>query len=360
MTAIACFRVRGRPSIVGDVLVTRGMRPSALRRKLLIVNPRLVVAWTGSRVAATLAIERLLRLRENADTSLATLTRILTSDELHTDLASLQVVLVGWLVTDTEEICFRWNSTWHQEIFVSEGEPFVDGTGENQVLSSLYANLPAADQMDLDGFDDGAVLVRIVGDLMRPELHIQPSVNLGHGVAYEGAQLDDQRRFQHLPSTLFFALTHTMTREGKHHSTRVLDPVARVTHVQDAMVYDFSTHGGREALRHVILPVAGGMRTPSEWLSICRQELPESPISEYYCEWQYFECPGFVSPNFPVIYRHARSSKRLRFVGRRGFASLTSPTETERLFAFLRESEKTRVQSEGEFPMQVLPQRLPF
>ena len=360
MTAIACFRIRGRPTILGDALVTHDGRPTDLDRKLLLVSPRLAVAWTGDRLAAQVTFERLLGLRNVGDVSLNGLTQLLTAEELRHDLASLNVVVIGWLITDKEEICFRWNSAWYQEVFLSDGEAFVDGTGENQILSSLHGALGMADRLDSSDLDDGAILVRITADLLRPELHIQSSAHLGHGVIYEGAQLSDRRVFRHLPNTLYFALEHKMTADGKHLSSHVLDPVARVAHLQNALIYDYSVNDGRETTRTIILPIAGTNTTRAKWESRAQRSLPGTRISEYYCEWHYFQCPGFVNPNIPMIYRHDRSARLLQFTGRTSFARRIESREIENFFLFIRNSENETVRTCEEFPMPVLPQRMPL
>jgi hypothetical protein len=160
MTAIAATRIQGSPVLFGDVLLTakaapgstpyvepapgavlppsyypmnplaaaqlpenKGYRVAGSRRKAVLINDRLCVAWTDSAFGAAQLIRELKVNFCNRYVSIDVLQQFLSSyDDFK---GTLSFHLIGWLVDDKFH-CFRWNSEWPIEIF--EGDEHYGGS----------------------------------------------------------------------------------------------------------------------------------------------------------------------------------------------------------------------------------------
>jgi hypothetical protein len=197
MTLIAALRLHEIPILIGDTLLTapaaprsgrtleptggrelprnyypvnprsaarlpdqRGYHVAGTRRKALIINGRLCIAWSGSAFSAKSVLWQLRSNFKNKNTSLRALTEFLSKQEPFK--GALAVHLIGWLLDDRFH-CFRWNSDWPDEIF--EADEQVEGTG-TAVLQRIRADEPQhvggnlTDAYDLAQFKAAALITK--------------------------------------------------------------------------------------------------------------------------------------------------------------------------------------------------------
>lgn len=162
MTVVAAIRLHGTPVLTGDLLLTSpaapgserflepvagdnlprsyypvnpraaaqlpdqiGYRVAGTRRKVLLINDCLCVAWSGSALGAAQILRQLRSQFGDNHTSKQALTEFLSKQDSFKDTLGLH--LIGWLL-DEGFHCFRWNSEWPAEIF--EGDEQIEGSGD--------------------------------------------------------------------------------------------------------------------------------------------------------------------------------------------------------------------------------------
>jgi hypothetical protein len=132
LTLVAAYRSETVPILIGDFLITSEGGEDKYLKKIHRIGPNFAIGWTGHLVVAKMVINEL--YAEFKDR------RVTKRDiEIHlskhdpSDFGSLQVFLIGWIIDD-EQYCFRWNSSWSQELFLC---PYCyDGSG-GPVLEEL-------------------------------------------------------------------------------------------------------------------------------------------------------------------------------------------------------------------------------
>jgi hypothetical protein len=196
MTLVAAFRIEGTPVLIGDLLLTgkapagtseplaepvpgralpanyypvnpgaaaqlpgqTGYRVGGTRRKAVIINSRLCVAWSGSDFGARSVLSRLTSVFKDKNASLATMTELFSQQDSLKGCLGIQ--LIGWLFDDTFH-CFRWNSDWPTEIF--EDNEQIEGSG-TEVFQKLrtsdrkYVDSNLKDDNDLVQFKAAALI----------------------------------------------------------------------------------------------------------------------------------------------------------------------------------------------------------
>jgi len=158
MTLIAAYRKNGIPVLVGDMALMKGEIRS-LQKKVYIIAPNFVVAWSGYSIVAKTIITALRNTFAYNVPTKASIESFFTSYR-DDDFGSLHTNFIGWFV-DSEPYCFRWNCLYPEEVFYSSH--FVDGTGEeyfeslkNQTWQSGGSALPNQDQAILSVINEVA------------------------------------------------------------------------------------------------------------------------------------------------------------------------------------------------------------
>lgn len=173
MALIAAFKLKDAPVVLGDMLVTspsskskasvsvgleRGGAPnppqlstqpfaafdlskltgrsiSGLRKKVHIINGKFAVSWSGSQLAAKFVIGHLYRKFSSDTPTRDSLERELATIDKYTD-ELFHVHIIGWLIGD-DQLCFRWNSGYPEQIFSNSAH--FEGSGE-KIFTDMLEN----------------------------------------------------------------------------------------------------------------------------------------------------------------------------------------------------------------------------
>lgn len=127
MTLIAAFKAEGIPVLVGDLLLTAKGEKSGTRKKIIVLADNLAIAWTGDLIAAKLIIRELKEKFNDNRTTKQHLESTLTSLPLD-DIGGFSIHLIGWIIDNDAQYCFRWNSLWPHDVFYDDNV-MIDGSG---------------------------------------------------------------------------------------------------------------------------------------------------------------------------------------------------------------------------------------
>ncbi len=216
MTLIAGFRSFGTPTLIGDFLITTGDAVAGLRKKVLIVADNFALAWTGHLLAADSVVKSLQSYLDLDAVQIEAVRAILTN-RTTSDLGTLHVSLICWVIDNQGDHCFRWNSQDPNK--VRWGAPIYDGSGESFVEALVGGGLRDSfkpTSIDPDRTVDGALDVTtklMVSEMLGPSTHPH-----GFGFAYEIIQ-GKSHRFEYVDNILYFAVTHELDDTGKHFSS---------------------------------------------------------------------------------------------------------------------------------------------
>jgi hypothetical protein len=158
MTIVAAFRSHGVPILVSDLLITadtqteqKSFLPTApaaasslskdirakivgTRKKVHLFGGVIAVAWSGSWLAASSVLNDFHNFSKNKTINGDMFKNFLVQQTIWLD-ENLTVILTGWII-QPEPVCFRWNSSWPNEIYFDER--FFDGSGD-ETFETLQA-----------------------------------------------------------------------------------------------------------------------------------------------------------------------------------------------------------------------------
>ena len=125
MTLIAAFKQNDVPILLGDFLLTGFDDTWGTRKKSHLISKNFVVAWTGSRLAASTVLRELNSQFREQNVTRAGVEDFFTNYDT-SQLGALEVHLVGWIIDDGPH-CFLWNNLYPHELFYDSSH--VDGSG---------------------------------------------------------------------------------------------------------------------------------------------------------------------------------------------------------------------------------------
>ncbi len=300
MTLIAGFRSFGTPTLIGDFLITTGDAVAGLRKKVLIVADNFALAWTGHLLAADSVVKSLQSYLDLDAVQIEAVRAILTN-RTTSDLGTLHVSLICWVIDNQGDHCFRWNSQDPNK--VRWGAPMYDGSGESFVEALVGGGLRDSfkpTSIDPDRTVDGALDVTtklMVSEMLGPSTHPH-----GFGFAYEIIQ-GKSHRFEYVDNILYFAVTHELDDTGKHFSSHFAGSIYKYqSHENYTLinVYDPSKNAHNV---HVVSPVGQESKETLDTLVLGAERsdylFPFS--SQYYCVFIRFNAPDFESPPLVLI-----------------------------------------------------------
>jgi hypothetical protein len=303
MTLVAAFRVIGAPALLGDLLITSPGGHESTRKKIVKLADNLVVGWTGHLVAAQLVIST---LQHSLGGSLATFTWLrdtLTSFNQN-EFGILDVILVGWLVDNESETCFRWRSDYASEVFT--GDPMIDGSGAESIFRDIGLGLNSAKLIPPDYEERRKVLGRLMGELMREEIRGPTNRPYGFGHGFE-VLLFENGRFEYV-DILYYALQYTMLADGKYESFSLIEPIVKFTHREGyTIVWTLDATPNTEKRELITPPGITNDVVERRLLSVISQSKFDFR-SDLYCQLICIKIPGFE--NLRIIYMHTLDAAR--------------------------------------------------
>jgi hypothetical protein len=207
MTLIAAIRLAGLPVMFADILVTAKVLPSAHEplptfqahelevvhpaewyrkfrpgRKVLRINPRLIVAWTGDVLAARPVLRLLQETFCNKEPSLTEIETCLSSIE---DQHPFNCLLLGWLAHGPDAQAFQWSSEKKEKLELVED--FALGSGEPELVKlskeCVIHDLDITSGTPYERAQRQAVA--IAGNLLGTELADATTLHQRFGAGYE-------------------------------------------------------------------------------------------------------------------------------------------------------------------------------
>jgi len=140
------------------------------------------------------------------------------------DIGSLHVRLIGWVIDARGQHCFLWNSLYPGELF--SGAPQCDGSGSSTaeflVASKLLDRASCPDHIEPDEDCRGALSVTT--QLMAYEFWGPSTREWNFGFAYEILQLVDGTHFKYLDNALFIPIAFELDERGRYISGKFSAP----------------------------------------------------------------------------------------------------------------------------------------
>lgn len=236
MTLIARFDSFDTPILMGDFLISATNRPAGLKKKICRIGSNLAIGWTGHRLAAEIVIKQLDQYCCEHKISQSTLEEFFTTFNT-ADLCQLSVHIIGWLITDTENCPFLWNSEYPGELFYDH--PIFDGTGADvvaqQVGSGFRGNF--TDHTPLPDMPLTATL-RVATELMKDEITDKINQTMGFGHAYEILYWNGER-WEYLDNIAYLVITIRLNEQEIAESYEIT-----------GSIYKYSTHGEFAVTEH--------------------------------------------------------------------------------------------------------------
>jgi hypothetical protein len=295
VTAIAGFRSFGIPVLIGDFLVTEPTEAtgeSGLRKKLAVISDNCAVAWTGHLLAADSVIKRIQAGTNGRSITLESIYAILT-DPATSEMGVQSVRLIGWVIDDSGQHCFSWNS--QNAHTVLPGAPVFEGSGAASI-QQLVGNIGVGPVHDESGEapDPALAALQITTRLMNDELSSKTKFELEFGFAYEVAFVRNHR-FHYADNILYLAISWELDQAGRYKGCTFVGSLYKYR-VNDTFtqihVYNPTTHAQK---RHVVEPVGFYSRKLGDEMA---QRLATEPRefpwdSDYYCIFLQVNAPGF-------------------------------------------------------------------
>ena len=218
MTLIAGFHSFGTPTLIGDLMLTGSGGTFVHQKKVLLIHDNFALAWTGHWVAAGSVIRTIQSSLSLNNITLESVREVLTHPET-SNLGSVEVRLIGWVIDARGQHCFLWNSLYPRELYLEASH--CDGSGELTALAlvgtqGLHRNSPTAPN-EPDEDRRGALVVTT--QLMAYEFWGPSTRPWGFGLAYEILQLVNGTHFKYLDNALYIPLACELDERGRYIST---------------------------------------------------------------------------------------------------------------------------------------------
>jgi hypothetical protein len=261
MTLIAGFQHEGIPLLLGDFLLTSDGQRSGLRKKINLISPNFVIAWTGHLLAAKSVIDSLNREFQGRRTSRNGIHNFLTKYAV-SDLGNLQVHLIGWVV-DSEPSCFLWNSSYPHELFYSDYH--IDGSG-TKIFERLFASVGIT---DTESSSESRILLAnqfalfLACELISDEVLQGNNQRMGFGHAYEVLYFDGDE-FIYLDNITYMTWDFNFDLDSKLTRTNLYKVVFKYRNFGDFSIVQISNFENSHTDLHAITPVIEIERTSLE------------------------------------------------------------------------------------------------
>lgn len=309
MTLIAGFRSYDAPVLIGDSLLTHNGIVSGLRKKVIIVTSNFALAWTGNSIAADSVVKSLQSSLDFSAVTFSSVKAILTEPET-SDLGTLHVSLVCWVLDDQGQHCFRWNSSYPKELFL--GEPMYDGSGDTVIEALAGTGLRDTSRPDcIDPMDAARGALQVTTRLMATELLGPSTRDQGFGFSYE-IILANKHKFEYIDDILYLAITHNMDNAGKYLTSHFKGSVCKYRNRENYSLIDFYDPNRNAHNVHIVRPCG---RQSNEALDALLQSVGcldyRFPfLSQHYCVFSQFNAPGFKCP--PIVMLHGNDVQKER------------------------------------------------
>ena len=198
MTVVANLLIESIPVLIGDVVITSSdpseksidvptvhtlpslRRPiTAFRRKVYIIEKRLTVAWTGSRLKAETLILDLQQHFKKRRVAEAELEKFLSNYEFLTPIED-SVILIGWIAEHSPRP-FWWSTGYPNEVHYDEFD--VEGSGRDVFLKTFFSDGAATKGPGLTP-EEHAFLKCLAGISRLLDIETDESLSLIHGFGF--------------------------------------------------------------------------------------------------------------------------------------------------------------------------------
>ena len=186
-----------------------------MQKKILLISNNFAVGWAGHLTAAGSVIRSLQSSLSPDMTTLESVRQVLTKPDT-SQLGSLEVSLIGWVIDTDGQHCFLWNSLYPGKLF--PGVPQYDGSGDLTARALFGAkglhHASPPDHIDPHEVSRGALSMTTL--LMAYEFWDPSTKQLGFGCAYEILQLVDGTHFKYLDDALFIPIAFDLDDRGRY------------------------------------------------------------------------------------------------------------------------------------------------
>ncbi|TKB84768.1 MAG: hypothetical protein E8D44_05365 [Nitrospira sp.] len=303
MTLVAGFRAYGTPALIGDLMISDQAGHFRLRKKLVLMSENFALAWTGELIAAESVIRTLHASLNLQSVTLESLKSVLTEPST-SDLGSVSVHLICWVIDGGGQHCFRWNSSYPQELF--PGEPLYDGSGGTTaegIIRTEAFHHPIHPEKN-DPHEINRRVLNITTRLMGYEM-LGPSKKLWRfGFAYEILLLLEGRRFKYLDNTLYIPLIIQMDENGHYVSVQFGAGIFKYEASRNCSTVHVMNPFTGEMAAHIVSPPGPTLPEVTE----CENDLARRITtkryvfpyeSDYYCFAYHFVSASYATP---VVY----------------------------------------------------------
>lgn len=288
MTLIAAFEAAKTPTLVGDFLVTKNKEAHSVRKKILKLTDNIAVGWTGHLLAAQQILPNIRFLIENKKfLSFEDFEKILTKD-IKVDCGSLYIHLIGWIADVDENYCFRWNSSYPTELYLSHsmfdgsGEPFARAIISEQGIRSaeISDDLPDTDWLEF-------ALLSSCGRPMNTEVFEKSiSGDFYSGFCFESIFLNNENKFKEIDEILYLGVIFTFDENEKIINSAQTDKIIKYESIGHASKVSISIKSLDTTEIHIITEPGDESRdycsNHGNWSGF---------LSKYYCIGIKLESP---------------------------------------------------------------------
>ena len=315
MTLIAAFWANDTPVLMGDFMISRDGSSVGGSKKISMISPNFVIAWTGHQLAAVEVLTDLHVKFSNRRVTLEEVEAYFTGYQAAEKLGQLCVHLVFWIVTDQPR-CFLWNSLWPEELF--PGDCHFDGSGakiaERLVGTAGRISMPPLEPIASEPVTEKSkhlvfctLIGHIMGKCMEDESIWQINHQLGVGIGYECLYLHNGN-FRYWDNITYMFAMCIMDQHGKVVRIELGDKNYRYIHTEEHAVLIAHECAANADSYYIISPAYKKAAVREDAPSIFRKKLSSKnlitkflskyPISESFCVITFFFVEGNQS-NLP-------------------------------------------------------------
>lgn len=303
MTLIAAFRSQNFPVLLGDFLLTSGSSAVGFKKKVLRLSSNCALAWTGNLYRANKVFSDL-RARFNSERTIyKEIAEYLTTYKIRDSDISLRINIIGWVIEDGEQYCFRWKSKVPTELELCE--PCFDGTGAFLLEKYMPNNINAN--------DGGSSLLEakhecltVAAELMGDEFifkNYQRFFSFGHG--YD-ILIYEENEFKYIDNITYTALKFNLDADGNVLNSQQSESFQKyLTQGEFSVTQTVSPKTGNSI--EIIHPIGINKPQTAEMIkrSLRNNVVYSSARSKYYCLFISIESPDFYAfPTTLVISDH--------------------------------------------------------
>jgi hypothetical protein len=310
MTLIAAFKAHHTPVIIGDFLITKKNAHSS-RKKIIKLSDNVAIGWTGDLLAANEIMPLIYGKTPKSRISKEELERILTKD-ITIDCGKLCINIIGWIVDEGNNYCFRWNSAYPCEVYYDES--MLDGRGAEFAKTVITEHNIKIEDQELS--QDEAMkfaLISTCGKFMNTEIFEQSlQEKFSCGISYEALFLNKNGVFEYLDNILYLGITCNFD-ENKNYIRAELSEIYFKYETVGRYSAKLSIYNNRTGYKDIHAITAPGVRaTLSPGLSpnsILKNHLLSSSFeSDLYCIGVKLKSPLYKT-EYSLLIDFAKNGK---------------------------------------------------